>query len=105
MDNYRKKNRAIIFAPFQSLQGFFDLLRERERIVVPKKELMEDALDELDRKIRQISVGMIVTVIYYDREEYVKLEGMVSKIDLEYTKTIRIVKKEIPILDIVKIEL
>ena len=104
MGRQRKKDRAIIFAPFQSLQGFFDLIKEQERVVIPKKELAEDALEDLDRKIHQVKLGEMIKIVYYDKEEYVQLEGMVAKLDLEFTKTIQIVKKKIELAKIVQIE-
>lgn len=105
MHSRRKKDRAIIFAPYDSLKGFFELIKEKEKIVVPKKELIEDELEILDQKIHQVKIGQIITIVYYDQDEYIKIEGMVAKIDLEYTKTIQIVKKIIHIDSIVQIDL
>ena len=100
----RKKDRAIIFAPYDSLRGFFDLIREKERVIVPKKELVEDELEILDRKIHQVKPGQMISIVYYDKDNYVRFEGILVKVDLEYSKTIQIVKKVIPIKSIVQIE-
>lgn len=69
-----------------------------------KKELMSDAIDELNWKINQISVGEIIKVIYFERGNYILLSGIVSYIDLEYRKEIQISQKTIPIKDIMSIE-
>ena len=92
--------RAHIFQSFDALKGFREILREQERIVVPKKILSED--DLLDRKIHCVRPGMIITVIYYDKGQYVQLEGRVSKINLD-TKVLQIVKSKINLKLIVDI--
>ena len=94
--------RAHIFQSFDALKGFREILREQERIVVPKKILSEDDLDILDRKIHCVRPGMIITVIYYDKGQYVQLEGRVSKINLD-TKVLQIVKSKINLKLIVDI--
>ena len=45
---------------------------------------------------------MIITVIYYDKGQYVQLEGRVSKINLD-TKLLQIVKSKINLKLIVDI--
>lgn len=65
--------------PFDAVKGFREALAEKERIVVPKIELSEERKEELDRRLRMIHTGDIVTVVYFHNGEYVKLTGMVSK--------------------------
>ena len=79
MANQTKADRAKIFMPFDAVKGFREALAEKERIVVPKIELSEERKEELDRRLRMIHTGDIVTVIYFHNGEYVKLTGMVSK--------------------------
>ena len=105
MQNDRTLERAKLFAPFDSLKGLFDRISDRERIVVDKKILCPDTLEELDWKIKQVKVGEMIKIIYYDKDDYVSLEGMVAKIDLEYTKTIQIVKQKINLEKIIQIDL
>ena len=99
-----KAQRAQIFQSFDALKGFREILKEQERIVVPKKILSEDDLTELDYKIHQVKVGMIIQVVYYDKVQYVQLEGVVSKINLD-TKIIQIVKTKINLKNIIYISL
>lgn len=99
-----RAKRAQIFQSFDALKGFREILNEQEHIVVPKKELSEDDLDQLNYKIHQITVGMIVQVIYYEKNQYVKIEGIVSKFNLD-TKVIQIVKTKINLLNILSIEI
>ena len=65
--------------PFDAVKGFREALAEKERIVVSKIELSEERKEELDRRLRMIHTGDIVTVVYFHNGEYVKLTGMVSK--------------------------
>lgn len=99
-----RAKRAQIFQSFDALKGFREILKEQERITVPKKELSEDDLEQLAYTIHQIKVGMIVQVIYFEKNQYVKIEGIVSKLNLD-TKIIQIVKTKINLLDIVSIHI
>lgn len=104
MQNSSNVNRAKLFMSFDALKGFKETIRKKERIVVPEIELSPDGFYELDWKIKQVKVGEIIKIVYYDRFEYVSLEGMVADIDLENKRIIRIVDKIINIKNIVKID-
>lgn len=96
-------DRAGQFMPFAALRGFYDLIRERERIVVPKHEIAEDKAAELSEKMKHVERGMMIRILYYSDGEYVSVEGIVSKIDLDFRKLI-VVKTEINLDDIWDIE-
>ena len=96
-------DRAGQFMPFAALRGFYDLIRERERVVVPKHEIAEDKAVELSEKMKLVERGMMVKVLYYSAGEYVSVEGIVSKIDLDFRK-LTVVKTEIDLDDIWDIE-
>lgn len=83
-------------------KGFREILKEKERIIVPKKILSEDDLAELDYKIHQVKIGMIIQITYYDNGQYIQIEGIVSKLNLE-TKMIQIVKKKVDLQSIYSI--
>lgn len=102
--NAEKAERAKIFAPYDALKGYRNFLNKKEKIIVSRMILMEDACEMLDLKIHQVQLGAMIQVIYYDGEHYLSKEGMVSKMDLEYQKTIQIVQTVIPIKDIVDIK-
>ena len=92
-------DRAKQFMPFAALKGFYDLIRERERVIVPKHELTDDKAAELSEIIKLVEKGKMIKVIYYSDGEYVSAEGIVTKIDLELRK-LTIVKTEIDLDDI-----
>lgn len=95
-------NRAKQFVPFAAVKGFEEALRAKERIVVEKIELSEERKAELDFKLRQIKKRDIITVIYFDKDEYVKVEGMVSRFDTD-ARIIKVVNTKIPFDDIYEI--
>jgi YolD-like protein len=98
-----KTDRAKLFAPFDALRGLREALREKERIIVPKIDLSEEMKDELDRRLNEVSLHDIITIVYYDQSEYVKLTGMVAKIS-PTSQIIQIVDKKILFRDIVAIQ-
>ena len=67
-----RQQRAYIFQAFDALKGFRELLYEKERIVVEKRELSEDDLEMLDQKIHEVQQGDIIKIIYYDGKEYIQ---------------------------------
>ena len=77
-----RAQRAQIFQSFDALKGFREILKEQETVIVPKKILSEDDLAELDYRIKQVQVGMMIKVVYYDKRQYIQLEG---KRQTEYT--------------------
>jgi len=95
----RMENRAKQFIPFAALKGYEEALRAKEKIVVEKIELSEEKKEELDFKIQQIQKNDIVTVVYFSKEEYIKVEGMVSRLDMD-AKMLKIVNTKIPFDDI-----
>jgi len=94
-----REERAKQFMPFAALKGYENALREKEKIVVPRIELSEDMKEELDIKLKEVQLKDIVTIIYYDKEEYIKITGMVSKIDTS-AGYIKIVNKKIDFNDV-----
>lgn len=95
--------RARQFSPFSPLKGFYSKILEKERVVVPRHEILEDKAEDLSKKLSLIQKGMMIKVIYYLDGEYVKKEGIVSKIDNEREK-LTIVKEDIYFSDIWDIE-
>lgn len=98
-----REERAKQFMPFAALKGYPDALRKKEKIVVPKMQLTEDYAAELDRKLQQIKVGDMVTAVYFCKDEYLKLTGLVSKLDRD-SRFLRIVNTKIPLDDLYEIE-
>lgn len=47
-------------------------MRRKEKIIVPRAELSEEYKAELDRKFKQVRKNDIITVMYYEKGEYLK---------------------------------
>lgn len=106
VSNMTREERAKQFMPFAALKGYPAALRKKEKIVVPKAELSEEYQTELDRKLRQVHKNDMVTAVYFCRNEYLKLTGMVSRID-ESARILKIVNTKIlfeDLYDIILIE-
>lgn len=94
--------RAKQFAPFASLRGYGKTIKNKQKIVMEKRELIEEEIDALNQTIVNLKKGDIITVTYYDNGGYVELQGYVSKIDLVF-RNITVIKTQIRFDDISKI--
>ncbi len=94
-----RASRAKQFMPFDALKGFREALEEKERIIVPKRDLSEEQKAELDFKLHQIKKMDIVTVEYFQNDAYVQVTGVVSRID-KNSRILKIVNTKIPFEDI-----
>lgn len=68
-----RDNRAKQFQPFDALRGFSVavLTKEKERQLVPRIELTEDAQEELERKLNLLQGGDDVLVTYFRSERLI----------------------------------
>ena len=94
-----RAERAKQFIPFAALKGYPAALRQREKIIVPKVEFSEDYQQELDRKLRRVKKGDMITAVYFQNGEYLKVTGMVSGID-KTARILKIVRTKIPFDDL-----
>ncbi len=89
-------DRAKQFAPFSALKGLEEALKEKERQIVPQKELSEESAALLTRKLTALKAGDFVCVTYFSDGAYISQTGIVSKIDAVF-RTLTVVKTVIPI--------
>ena len=75
--------RAKQFMPFDALRGLKEAIASKEKIPIPKKELAEDMVREINSILVDLRKGQDVTVVYYNdyEEEYHQLTGAVEKVD------------------------
>ena len=85
--------------PFAALKGHMEALRCKEKIKVERAELSEEYRDILERKFAAIRKGDLISVVYFYKCEYLKLTGMVARID-EAARILRVVNTRIPFDDI-----
>ena len=93
-----------IYMPFKSLKGYDDYIASKEKVEVKDIELLQDKIDELNYKIRQVSLGNIITIVYKDHNAYIKKIGKVSYININL-KQLRIVKTNIPLNKVISLEI
>lgn len=85
-------NRAKLFMPFSALRGFdiAVLTKAKERALSPRAWLSDDMQEDLERKLRQLKEGDMVTATYfvpqkrigdYEVGSYIKESGPVEEID------------------------
>lgn len=111
------EDRAKIFAPFAALKGYEEAIKAKQRIVVPRIELSEEAKEYLDLQLGKIGgllakdLHPIISVVYFQKEkerfeeggEYLQFTGMVAKFS-ETSRILQIVEKRLPLEDIYHIE-
>ena len=102
------EQRAKQFMPFAALKGFEEEIALAEFRPVDKVEFCEDAAEELDRRLREVRPGDMVSLIYYKQTArggtYLRRTGMVSRVDL-VDRTLTVVKESIPFADLYDIEI
>ena len=98
------ENRAKQFVPFAAVKGYEEALRAKEKIVVEKIELSEEKKDELNFKLQQIHRNDIITAVYFCNGEYIRLEGMVSRLDTD-ARILKIINTKISFEDIYELNL
>ena len=80
-ESRRHADRARQFMPFASLRGYYDFIREQERVKEPRRELSEDGAQELSDVLGKTARGIMLRVVFYDKDHYETAEGLVSEFD------------------------
>ena len=75
--------RAKQFAPFDALTGLKIALKEKEQLRVPRKQLTDDAIEEIDNVLKILKIHDIITIVHYNNieQKYIETTGPVQKID------------------------
>ena len=96
-------DRAVQFAPFASLRGYYGMIKAEETVTQPFRELSEDECKKLSDTLSCIKKGDMLRVTYYGGSSYITAMGMCTGIDLTM-HTLRILKLELPFESILNIE-
>lgn len=111
------EDRAKIFAPFAALKGYEEAIEAKQRIVVPRIELSEEAKEYLDLQLKKIESLLgnghhpIITIVYFQKAkdiwdesgEYIQFTGMVARFDPS-SRILQVVDKRFRLEDIYRIE-
>lgn len=87
-DGRPRASRAAQFMPFAALTGYYELVREQERVIEPRHELTEDESERLSHAFARVRRGDLVRLTYYDRDGYRTRAGRIEDID-EATRQLR----------------
>lgn len=99
IQNRRIPDRAMQFAPFAALKGYYETVRMQERITEPKKEIGDEAAELISNTLNNIRIGITVKVRYYDIDSYTTIEGIVTEINYPYRR-IKVINSQIAFNDI-----
>lgn len=99
-----REERAKQFMPFAALKGYEEALREKEKVMVSKAELSEERAAELNQQLHEIKKKDILTVVYFSKEVYLQLHGMVSWLDMD-ARILKVVNTKISFDDIYDIQI
>ena len=98
----RIPDRAMQFAPFAALKGYYEIVRVQERITQARKELSEDDSEVISNTLNNLKAGVTVRIRYYDIDSYVTIEGVVTEVNEPYHR-LKVNKTNIPFADIYSI--
>ena len=98
------EKRAKQFMPFAALTGLTEALEAKEHEKGEPFCVDDEMAEELDRKMHLLQRGILATVVYYHEREYVKITGVVSRID-QTSRILQIVQTKILFDDIVEVHL
>ncbi|MFQ9677663.1 MAG: hypothetical protein ACLRZO_12380 [Eggerthella lenta] len=96
-----RADRAQQFMPFAALKGYYDLIRERERVASEARADRRAGARAL-AEASQLKRREMACIVHYDGEAYVTVRGLVSDIDLA-ARTVTVVRTRIPFDDIADI--
>ena len=95
----RHAERAAQFMPFAALTGYYDLVRERERVTEPRREPSEEEAARISEELAAVRKGRLVRVNHYERDAYVTTEGIVTGMD-PVARELTVVRRRIRFDDI-----
>lgn len=99
----RHADRAAQFMPFAALTGYYDLVRERERVSEPRREPSEEEAARISEELAAVRKGRLVRVNHYERDAYVTTEGIVTRVD-PVARELTVVRRRIGFDDVWRVE-
>ena len=99
----RHADRAAQFMPFAALTGYYDLVRECERVTEPRRDPSEEEAGRISAELAAVHKGALVRATHYERDAYVTTEGVVTRVD-PVTRELTIVRTRIPFDDVWRVE-
>ena len=101
-DGYQ--SRAKQFLPYASLRGFEKIVAEKRKIKEPRRQLAEDAEEELSRTLSELTRGTTVRLSYYSDGRYTEKSGEFLFVDT-LSRELVLEGERIPLYDLFSIEI
>lgn len=78
------KMRAKQFAMFDAMKGLTEAIAEKEESYIPRKELSESRIEEINQQLQMLQKGDRVNLSYYCSygRQYRETTGIIVRIDL-----------------------
>ena len=86
IQNRRIPDRAMQFAPFAALKGYYESIRKQERLTEPRKELSEDEAVSVSNILTKLKTGTTVKIRFYDIDAYISIDGVVTEVNFPYRR-------------------
>ena len=77
----KQADRAKQFMPFSALKGLEEAIEEAGTVREPRRELLDDEAEELNRGLNTLEEGDEIMVKYYTEGGYVTKAGIVKGLD------------------------
>ena len=104
VEKMKISDRAKQFMPFSPLTGYDEMIYSTQKIDCEKKQLNEEEISKINEKLNLVKKGDMVCIVFFEKEEFLKVSGMVSNID-QALEVIKVVKTEIKFKDILEISI
>lgn len=65
IQNRRIPDRAMQFAPFAALKGYYESIRKQERLTEPRKELSEDEAVSVSNILTKLKTGTTESILKF----------------------------------------
>ena len=105
--DYKLLVKIIQMKEHSLMKAMSNLLTEyytKEKVIVKKKTISEDMKMVISNRLNILKKNDMVKVVYYNSGEYLKIQGLVSKIDPTFQE-LTVVKTKISFSDIYELRI
>ena len=95
-------DRAVQFAPFDSLRGYYAMVQSQQKQTCPRRMLSEDEAKKINALLLKVKKGDMLRISYYKTDRYETMVGICRKVDLTLG-ILTVLNTDIPISDIANI--
>jgi len=104
MEVQRHADRAMQFAPFAALKGYYESVKAQERQTQPRRIVSDEDAEVISNTLNKLRPGIEVKVRYYYIDSYTTIVGVVTEVNYPYRR-IKVIKTQIAFNDIYSIDI